>query len=264
MKWTKYLFYLIVPLALSCDPADPTPNVVEPELTPVSFKEADLIKTLVFDNAGRLTQIQYKTELANGNSMESFHDFQYDGQGKLAESTTDTGWHYYYSYANNRIVRTDEYINGVKSDYHLFQYDGKGKLTEKITYQNIPAEGGEIPVAKDTYSYDGQGNLLALRIYYYTSFGLESKLLTELTYSNYDDKINSEEYFDIMGINPIVRLRKNNPGKLEVRNDKGNISTTETYRYTYHKKGYALTKKTDVVFYNGNSGGYEAMYTFKE
>lgn len=264
MNWTRYLLYFFILLLTSCEQDAPTPNVDELKLVPISFKEAELTKTLVFDNVGRLVQIQYQTALPDGSSMDSFHNFQYDALGRLIESTTDTGWRYLYSYTNNHIVRTDEYLNGVKSDYHLFKYDSKGKLIERITYQNIPAEGGEIPVAKDSYTYDNRGNLTTLQLYYYTSYGLESRLLTELVFSDYDDKINSEEYFDIMGVNPLTKLRKNNPGKLVVKNNKGNISTLETYHYTYHEKGYALTKKVEVVHYNGNTGSYVATYTFRE
>ena len=264
MKSVNYLVSALLLVLASCNLEDPSPIIDEVDLIPISFKEYNVTKTLIYDNSNRLIQIQYKTDLADGNVMLSFHDFQYDDRGRLAESSTDTGWRYLYTYCDNRIVRTDEFINGAKSDYHTFQYDYKGRLIERITYQNIPAEGGEIPVAMDTYSYDSRGNLIMLRLYYYTSYGLESRLLTELAYSDYDNKINSEEYFDILGINPLVRLRKNNPGKLMVKNDKGNVSSTETYRYTYHEKGYALTKKADVVFYNGNSGSYEATYTFRE
>lgn len=264
-RYKSYFLAVTVAASLAACNDDEPIRVDSPlTLIPKTFVEADLTKSLVYDDANRLVEIHFITKYPNGTTSTSVQTFVYNEEGKLAESTTDTGWRYVYTYDNHFIIRTDEYIQDTHSDYHLFKYDNKSRLIERVTYQDIPEEGGEIPVAKDTFTYDSQGNLEFQRLYYYTSYGLEAKLLTELAFSDYDDKVNSEEYFDVMGINPLIRLRKHNPSKMIVKNQQGNITSTETYAYTYHPKGYAVAKKARIVLYNGNEGSYEATYLFEE
>ncbi len=251
-------------LLISCADEHPQPVPIGENLIPDSFTEGDLTKTLVHDALGRLTQIQYLTTYPDGVEMTSVHNFSYDDQGQLRESDTDTGWRMEYVFSGGRIARTYEFVNGIKSDFHYFLYNADGSLAEIITFQDIPEEGGEIPVAKETYAYDGQGNLTLQKLYYYTSYGLEARLLSEFVFSDYDDMINSEEYFDVIGINPFIRLRKNNPGKMVVKNALGNVTSTETYRYEYHKKKYPVKKITDITFYDGRKGSYESTYRFRE
>lgn len=254
--------FLVIFLS-ACDTDQPQPIEVA-ELIPVSFKESETTKTLVHDDAGRLVEVQYLNEYENGNSWTSVHNFYYDSQGRVKESTTDTGWKYVYTYNGGRIISTQEFINGIESDVHTFSYDAKGRLAEKMTYQDIPEEGGVIPIAKEVYTYDEKDNLILQQLYYYTSFGLEAKLLTESVFSDYDDKINSEEYFNAIGVNPHLKFRKNNPGKMIVKNGAGNIGMTVTYSYNYHQKGYATKKVMTVVMHDGQTNVHEAFYTFKE
>ncbi len=253
----------------SCSTDDPQPVTQNPppgapKLIPEVFKEADFSKQFVYNTSGQLAQIKMSSQLSNGGTMDSWQNFEYDLNGKLTQSTTDTGWRMEYTFSGDYIVRTDEFVNGTHSQFHIYSYDAKGRLAEKVTYQDIPEEGGIIPVSKDTYQYDERGNLTAQQLYYYTSFGAEAKLLTTMTFSNYDDKINSEDYFDASPFNPLVMFRKNNPGKLEVRNGQGVLSMSEVYTYEYHAKGYATTKTTVVTMYNGTTNSYQSTYRFKE
>lgn len=264
MRLFKSIILGLAAIPFSCSDEQPSPVSDGLDLVPISYTEAGFTKILAYNNQGKLTQIHYTTTFSDGNTLESFHDFTYHSDGRVAESKTDTGWKFVYTYNENKIVKTEEYIQGVQSDVHTFRYDPQGKIVERITYQDIPEEGGVIPVSKETYEYDQNDNLIIQRLYYYTSYAEEAKLLSEFEYSDYDNKINSEEFFDIIGINPLVRLRKNNPGLMVLKNDKGNVSITEKYRYTYHEKGYPIRKLVDITHYDGTTGSYEASYSFKE
>src|SRR5690606_4991213 len=136
------------------------------------------------------------------------------------------------------ISRTDEYANGAElSQYHTYSYDDQERLIESITWQDIPEEGGEIRVSKETYEYDHTGNITYYRIFYYGTGGVEAFPLTVFHYSNYDNHINSEQYFNVNPFNPTLITSKNNPGKMTIQNASGVISSTEIYSYEYHKKG---------------------------
>jgi hypothetical protein len=137
-------------------------------------------------------------------------------------------------------------------------------VTERIVYQNIPEEGGIIPTSKDTYEYDENDNLTELRMYYYTSFGAKAILQTVFISSDYDDKLNTEDLFDINIFNPYVTLRKNNPGKLITQNGNGNVTSTELYTYQYHPMGCATSKTTNITWYHGGTGSYTSAFTFTD
>ncbi|HNP96951.1 MAG TPA: YD repeat-containing protein [Cyclobacteriaceae bacterium] len=259
----RSILFIVFPVVLlSCgddsEPIEPTPS----KLIPISFKEGDLTKTLTHNENGNLTEIRYQSGPI-GTPIISYHRFVYNDQGRLTASSTDTGWRYEYTYSGELIRETQEYVNGSISDRHTFSYDAKGRLVEQITYQNIPSEGGIIPVAKTTYQYEGD-NMVAQRLYYYTSYGLEARLLTEFYYSDFDSMINSEDYFDVIGVNPLLKFSKNNPRKMIVKNGNGTVTSTDTYRYEYHPKGYATSKKVTTKFYHGGEGTYEATYSFVE
>ncbi|MEQ8363384.1 MAG: hypothetical protein RH948_10985 [Cyclobacteriaceae bacterium] len=264
MRLFRYIIFGWVVALFSCNDEQQSPISNGSDLIAISYTEAGFIKTLFHDDKGRLIQIHYLTTFSDDKTLESNHNFVYNTIDHLTESSTDTGFRLVYTYGGNKIIRTDEYLNGEKSDFHTFSYDERGRIIERITYQDIPEEGGEIPVSKETYQYDQNDNVILQTLYYYTSFGEEARLLSEFEFSNYDNKINSEEFFDIIGINPLINLRKNNPGLMILKNDKGNSTITEKYSYTYHEKGYPIRKVVDVTYYDGTTGSYEATYTFKE
>ena len=261
---TVWAWVMVGVLLVSCDREDPQPSQPALRLVPDEMQEMDFSKKFIYNASGQLAQIKMVSRFAGGGTIESEQNFFYDAQGVLKESTTDTGWRIVYIISNGLITRADEIVNGVASQYHTYRYNPDGRLAESITWQNIPEEGGEIPVAKDTYEYDVDNNLVKHQLFYYTSFGAEAKLSTTFLMSDYDDKINSEDFFDIHPTNPLVMLSANNPGKLEIQNQNGFTFSRETFAYEYHSDGYALKKTTHTRLYNGNEGTYQTTYRFRE
>lgn len=262
----QLLVALLIGFSLVACDLDETPEPVIPALVlqPSVYEETDYRREYSYNNANQLVQVKMISAFANGSTITSEQNFSYRTDGKIAETTSDTGFRFVYSYSGDRLVRTDEYVNNTWSKYHRFTYDSKGRVVEAITYQNIPEEGGEIPTSKDEYQYGVNGNLIEWRMYYYTSFGAEAKLLTVITFSDYDDKINTDNLFELNIYHPYQVLSTNNPGKQVVRNGQGVISTTEEYLYEYNDKGYVTKKTTQVTLYNGVTASYGSTYQFRE
>lgn len=266
MKFTRIIKFSIPVIFLfslaSCTDENPAP--IENTLIPSKYVEENYTRTFFHNTAGQLVRIEMVSVMPNGTPIESEQTYSYDTDGKLKESATDNGWRMVYQLTGNLITRTDEYINdNQRSQYHTYSYDNQNRLIESITWQNILEEGGEIPVSKDTYEYDDSGNLSYYRLFYYGSFGEGVYPLTVFHYTNYDNRINSERYFNLNPFNPTPLASKNNPGMMTVQNASGVVSSTEVYTYEYHEKGFAKKKTAQVTFPTGNTGSYAVSYTFK-
>lgn len=262
-NWSQGLVLMLALTFSACssdDNANPQP---ESGVIPDTFYESSYYRVMHHDGGGKLTRIQMVSVLPNDTKEEINQLYSYNEAGRLLESNTENGWRMVYSYTGDELTRTDEYINSQLSQYHLFEYNQQGKLAQRITYQNIPEEGGEIPVSKDVFDYDENGNIAEERLYYYTSFGEEAVLLTVFTYSDYDEKHNSENLFLVNPFNPLAQFSENNPGKMLVRNAHGNVSMTHTYTYQYNTKGYPVKKSTHTLMYNGEQGSYQSIYSFR-
>jgi YD repeat-containing protein len=255
-------FAWLAAVFLSCSKDDTIIPQPTPTLLPHRLVQGDMSLEIAYDPQGKLAQIT-TTNAYPGGTMTHDQFFLYDDAGNLAELTTSSGWRFVYSWNGGRIVETLEYVDGNLSQKHQFAYDSKGRVTQNITYQDLPEEGGWIPVQKSTYSYDPSGNVLENRLYYYGSGGAPEHLLTVNNFSEYDNGINTEAAFEVTAINPQLRPFVNNPGKLEIRNANGHLSVTETYTYTYNAEGYADSKTTTSLF-NGNTEVFSTSYFFIE
>jgi len=260
MKPIAAIFIFV--LLISCDTTDPSPFPFFRQ--PALYEETDYKKEYVYNDAWQLVQIRIITEFGNGGQMVSTQDFSYLPDGNVKEVNTDTGFKFVYTYTSGLISRTDEYINGAWTQYHDFTYDNRGRLISTITYQDIPDEGGIIPTSKSTYQYDDNDNLALQRQYYYTSYGAEAILQTAFLYSNYDNKVNTADGFNVNVYNPFTFLRKNNPGKLITQNGSGNVVSTEIYSYQFDDNGYVTSKTTQVTDAQGAADSYVTTFTFKE
>jgi YD repeat-containing protein len=258
------LFVFSALLVFSCDHhgKDPEPEI--PNLVPIKMEDVDGYRELMYDVNGKVVGVSIVTKFVDGTELRNVQTLVRDTSGKLIELTTDTGSRMVYVYdGEGKVSRTEEYVNDVWSQRHEYIYNEKGLLKENITYQDIPEEGGLIPVSKDVYSYDGAGNVTLQVLYHYTPFGVDAKILTTTTFSDYDSKINTERYFAINPFNPFVKVRNNNPGKMVIRNAAGATKIVETYEYKYNAEGYTTEKTSYVTMDNGNSGSFTTTYTFK-
>src|SRR5690349_21555611 len=164
MKFAHFLTLFSAFVLFACGP-DPDPTPVQSGLKPLKMTEAGVVRELVYDNNGRLSELIFTNESTSGQEWTSTTTYAYDAQGRISESTTDTGWRLVYFYTGQQITATDEYVTGVLSQQHHFTYDGLGRLQTKLTTQDIPEEGGVIPVSREDYQYDDRGNVSVLELY---------------------------------------------------------------------------------------------------
>lgn len=227
---------------------------------PLHMEVLDMTYDLTYNPSyTRVEKLKSTQHLQSGVKLESEHIFFYNAQGKLTESGANTQWKYVYTYEGDVIIRTDEFIDDVYTQHSTFSYDDKKRLAERITWQDIPEEGGLIPVSKETYVYNAENNVSESHLFYFDSGSDTHKLLTSFFYSGYDDKLNSEEAFFPNVYNPIAKFRINNPGKLIVKNANGVVSITNTYTYTYDGD-YTWIKQTHSVPGNGSVNDYQTRY----
>jgi hypothetical protein len=245
---------------LACSPDESIVPNPEPTLLPHRLVQGDMSFEIAYNSLGKVTQITTSNSYPGGTLV---HDqfFLYSDDGVLVESTTTSGWRFVYTYSSGRISETLEYVDGQLSQKHQFTYDTKGLVSHSITYQDIPEEGGWIPVQKSSYTYDNFGNLLENRLFYYGTNGAPEYLLTVNNFSDYDSKRNTEAAFELNATNPHFLPFVNNPGKLEIRNANGHLAVTETYAYTYNTEGFAENKTTTSVF-GSNTEVFSTKYFF--
>src|SRR5512139_61524 len=129
MKPIAFIFLLSL-VVIACDTNNPEP--VQINLKPALFEEEDFIREYLYNDANQLIQIKLISALPGGGSMTSTQNFTYHSNGKMAETSSDTGFRFVYTYTGDKITRTDEYVNGTWSKYHAFAYDSHGRLTEHI------------------------------------------------------------------------------------------------------------------------------------
>ena len=225
----------------------------------------DYQRELLFDDSNRLLKVNTKSFFPNDVVLESYTDYTYDAQGVLQKAETDTGYRLEYTWENQKIVRTDEYLDGVQTRYFTFSYDERNRLSEYTTWDDVPEAGGIIPVYKESYLYDQRDNVTHAFLYYYDTGLNGHQLLTTMEFSDYDDMPEGESLFDAYAFNPSVKLRRNNPGKTITRNGKGITNLVDQYSYTYNSRGYPVKKVTTSVFsQSGSRGTYVTDYYYEE
>lgn len=260
MNRIRILFFAF--LLLSCSKDETIVPISGPTLLPHRLVQGNMSYEISYDVSNRLAQIDLSTTYPGGTTLHSQY-FLYDDEGKLIVSTTSSGWKFEYRYTGERITETYEYVNGSLSQQHRFTYDSRNRVIQTITYQDIPEEGGLIPVQKATYQYDQNDNVLENKLYYYTTGGASAVLLSTHTFSGYDSKVHTEGAFEVTAVNPQLRPFRNNPTRLEVRNGSNILGLVETYTYDYNPQGFASRKVTKSVF-NGTTEEYETSYSFVE
>jgi hypothetical protein len=262
LKLYKLIVGSLLLVVMACKEENPKPVIIPPDsLIPVRLEQGNHVTELKYDNQNRLIQVDF-TSSYSGGTMLSFQKFTYNSEGLVSSVVTDQDFRFLYFYQNRQLIKTEEYIGDHLTQTHEFTYDQNNRVAQSVAFQDIPDEGGVIPVSKTTYAYDSKGNLIQNKLYYYSTAGSNETLLTTLDFSGYDDKLNSEVYFELPVINPLHFAFKNNPTKVEVRNHKGILVSTEYYTYFYNPQGFASSKTTKVESLSGNET-FETKYFFK-
>lgn len=246
-RTSAYLIFGCIFLA-ACSDDDAT--VVKEEIVlPSKVESIDSKVEFTHDDSHKISTVKSSYYYPNDVVLETNYTYAYTSDGKFKQCVTDNGFRFDYTYDGDRLVRTDEYINDIFTQYHSFVYNGAGRMTERTTWQNIPEEGGWIPVSKEELTYDAHENLLTQKLFFYNTGTQQHKLLTSFSYENYDDGFSVEGLFANYIVNPEMKLSKNNPRKVTTTNGNGITSFISEFSYSYDDVGYPLSRsiKATVV-----------------
>ncbi len=259
------ILLLVTGLFLSCDDNSEVTPVKQRVILPLRMEMDDYKRDFIFDANNRIQTVKNQSYMPGEVVLETNIQYTYTADNKIASSATDQGYRLVYHYEGGRIVRTDEYLNDHLSQYYTFLYDEKQRLKEYATWQDIPEYGGVVAKAKEIYLYDSRDNLTLQFLYMYNSGTKAHDLLSTFEFSEYDSHPEADGLFSGLAFNPTAVFRRNNPGRMVVRNRLGNIGMVETCSYVYDARGYATEKTTNVTYpYNGSNGSYKTRFYYQE
>lgn len=223
----------------------------------------DYHRELIFDTNDRLSAVRMISFFPDDDPRESIIKFYYD-TGERIDSSSAPGHNIKYTYEAELLTRSDEYIDELHAHYHTFEYDARKRISQTLSWQYFVDQSEWVPRQKSTYSYDSNDNLIENTLYYYNSGTANFELLARFLYSDYDNAESFDRHFSIAPFNPMFKIRRNNPGKMEVQNRHGNTTAVEVYSYAYHNSGLPERCTTSVTFpFNGETGSYETKFIYE-
>jgi hypothetical protein len=249
-------------LFLSCDRTEVEP-VKPSRILPLRLELDDYKREFSFDASDRVTTVKNTSYMPGDVVLETIIEYHYDGD-RLEKTVSANGYTLVYSYEDNRITRTDEYLGDQLTQYYTFSYDTDGRLKEYTTWDDIPEYGGVVPKARELYVYDNRDNLSHQFLYAYNHGIRGHELVSSFEFSEYDEYPEAESRFDAYAFNPQAVFRKNNPGKMVVKNRLGNTGMIDTYSYVYDASGYVTEKTTTVTYpHSGSNGFYKTRFFYQ-
>jgi hypothetical protein len=242
---------------IACD--HDTQTMPESEIRPIKMEEEGYKRELSYNNKGKLVAIKSTSVMPDNSFIVTTQKMEFDERGRIARTVIDDSWRMEYTYNGDRIVRTDEYRNSQPHQVHLFTYNG-GRMVEMIT---VREDGNGItPVSKISNVYDLEGNVMESTNYIFENDRFELNMT--FIYSGYDSMKSGEHHFGAHALNPLVKVHKNNPGKMVVKNFNGLVTSTEEYTYQYDMHNFPVLRYTTVTFpFNGNTGIYKSEYFYE-
>jgi hypothetical protein len=242
---------------ISCDPD--TQTMPDGIILPLKMEEDGYKRELLYEQPGKLITVRSTSTMADETFIQTIQKMEYNEHGRLMRTIIDGNWQMEYTYEGSRIIRTDESRNSQPHQVHIFQYNMSGRMVDMITYRQEST--GLVPSNKINNVYDLEGNLMESVSYVYDQG--EYWLNTTFTYSDYDDMLSSDHMFSAHALNPMVKFHMNNPGKMEVKNLNGMITSTEQYTYQYNIQNFPVLRYTTVTFpHNGNTGIYKTEFFY--
>jgi hypothetical protein len=174
----------------------------------------------------------------------------------------DSEAEFFYTWENDRIVKTEEHRNGVPFQRYIFLYQVSGLVKEMLIYRY---EQSEIMLkGKISYAFDADRNISSVRNFSFNE-NIAFELETIYEYDRYDHHESVDSQFDIQTLNSSLELHKNNPGRMVSKNRNGVAYSIEDYVYEYNSTGLPLKRESTITFLHiGSTGSYVTNYFFEE
>lgn len=235
----------LILLSAGCSKKPVTPQL-PPQQQPVTGKLAKLVyDTGAYDSLyyladGRLGKLVNNIDPASGSGVS--YQFLYNAAGSVERITNSEGGYHQYRYDNGKLITISEYIHQHKNSYKFFNYTNDVLTSMEIfTYNGL--SGGYEFAGLHTYSFYQDGNLQEEITYTVNPFTGQLVKHMTITYSDYDNKLNTEETVRQVPYYYGVIKMKNNPGKRTVKREVNGVTTIFNSYFTYNQQLKPLTKK---------------------
>ena len=240
------------------DPVEPGPAPINQQPNPlpsnalvkqIKWSENDHL-TATYDAKNRLKQWRSQWQYVQEDSTKIrsiVYDFQYDAQDKVTKISYTGGFVTNLYYNNQLVEKAQELFPGgaVMND---FTYLYNNKRIIGVIRKIANAFGGGFTTYKYEFGYDNKGNLNQIKNLEQLSQpvnGNPYKLLETTTYSDFDEKVNPNQWQLQFPYLPQVRWQFNNPRRKEVKTEGGSTLAT-TYAYTYNAQGLPTEQRETV------------------
>ena len=252
-RLTTLFLSAIAAVLLGCDEQDVQP-VPEKKIRAEKVQHGNYhYRMLTYNDQGKVTRITTGL-IAEEDTAIVEYEVVYAG-GQVNRIHIQNGWEIKYIYDGTFIVESQEYIAGVLQQINRYQYDAGNQLISWVALRDPEGKGFE-PIVKHEYAYNGQGNLVEDKIYFFDASTKLYTLTSTMTYEDFDDKRSSGHLFWTNLYNLTHRPFQNNPRVWRVVNGNGSVGE-ERVRYEYNDFGYATHQISET-------GGYPIEYIFSE
>lgn len=239
------LTYCIIILATaacrkSSDQPNPNPVPAPGKLAKLEYNNGDY-DSLFYNSDQSLAKIKVHTNAFI--PYDTWYEFQYDINKRVAHIIDRSGERYDYVYATDQLTAVTHYVGSTKTDYRFYNYTN-GKLTGIEEYYQLgPNSPGFDFRAEHELTYYADGNLKQDLIYSFQPQTRARYKSYSLEYLNYDTKVNSAEqtYFFIYLAQ--IPLMKNNYRKMISKDEVSGSQTVYDFEFTYDNLSNPLTKK---------------------
>lgn len=190
----------------------------------------------------KITWSQYTPAYQGGS-----YTYEYE-QGRLHKMVENANRETYYLWEGNRIIKSEQYTNGVLTQYTDYGYDPAGNVGEAAVHYRQPT--GELKLGMVfVYLYFTDGNLYK-KMVYYPGEGEEYTLIATHTYDNYMD---NENPFPAEEILPNINSQPKLPGTYRVETNGSDL--VYQFSYSFSEDGKPINR-------TATSGGTSETATY--
>lgn len=231
-----------VVLQLNINDDEPAPKIIGYETVGGGWKVKRQYEYGYDNNLAKITWEQYTPSYLGGTYNYVYHN------GRLHKMVENANRETYYLWEGDRIVKEEEYTNGLLSKYVLYHYDEAGNIGEAAFYYR--QRDGSIKMGfLFVYLYFTDGNLYKKMVYYPIEGTDEYSLISTSTYEHYLD-IDNPFPLEIL---PNVNSQPKLPGSY--REEANGHNTLYNFFYEFDGSGRPLkrtassTMGTEVTTY---------------
>lgn len=182
-----------------------------------------------YNAEGRIAKANWENYTPYRTSgVDTYH---YDANGRLMKVNKHAFKDMIYHWEGERIVRSDEVVDGIVRDYHEYYYDEYDNISGVVSY-HLQNNGSFVKGFFTVYLYFPDGNVYKSLTYQDTENPEEPYLVSTKTYDGYIDQPN---YFPMVNILPNKKAQTKLPTTYRV--EEGQLDATYQMVYEYRPDG---------------------------